>query len=98
MKFPIKFTKCPNCGSEWRIVEEEVAKEIEKGKMKPGAVVPAIVFQSHLIDPKAITIFTPRIEYPVLTARYDICTECGTVYLVEMVKNVGIAEPKINQN
>ena len=91
--YPIKFDKCPVCGSTRCIVEEEVNKEIEAGNLKEGSKIPALISQSKMFDPNSnITIFSTR-HVTVLIGFYDVCTDCGTLYCKEMQKQVAVVKP-----
>lgn len=97
MEYPVKFSKCPVCGSEKRIVEAEAQQEIKSGKLPEGAMVPAILTKSFLYDPKNITNFVAKREILVILTCCDICAECGTLYCVEAQKQVAVVDPYAQQ-
>jgi len=92
--FPVKFNKCPVCGSEKRIVEEEVKNEIEAGRLPKNSRVPAVISQSMLFDATLTTTILAKKQVPLLMGLYDICSDCGTLYLVEMQKQVALIDPQ----
>ncbi len=77
LKFPLKFTKCPICGSTRRLAEELVKQEKEKGKI--GLDANAFLFQQQtlIMDPRKVIL-----SFPVCITFYDACLDCGTTYCV----------------
>ncbi len=90
-----KFSQCPVCGSTERIVETETKKEIEAGNIRPNMRVPASISQSQVLDVHNQKILLTRRQFPMMIGFYDICASCGTLYCVEIAKNIGILEPKM---
>ena len=97
MNYPIKFKACPLCGSESRIVETETQSLISSRDLAVGTRIPAMISKSTLFDP-ASTHVLARKEVPVLMGFYDVCTDCGTVYCVEMQKVKALIEPQIQRD
>lgn len=79
MKLPIEFKECPNCGSDKRIANEILENEKAKGKTGKDANAYLFMHQSLIADP-AKTILSA----PLITAFFDACMVCGTVYCVHM--------------
>ena len=93
--FPVSFTQCPACGGESRLVEEAVKKEVIVGRLPEGTRVPALISQTTLFNPADKTMLLVRREVPILMGFYDVCADCGCLYLVEMQQGVGIIEPQV---
>ena len=92
LKYPITFSKCPNCGSERCIVEIETNNEIEKGNLAPGVRIPILVTESHLID-KSKPLKEAK-KFTALVGYYDVCADCGTLYCKRINKVEGTATPQ----
>ena len=95
--FPVKFDQCPVCGSKRRIIEEEVAEAIKDGKLSEGSRVPAMMTQSIFYDPKRNMALLAKRQVPALIGFYDICLDCGNFYLVEMLRQMVVVAPQIQQ-
>ena len=90
-----KHDKCPVCGCEKGLVKGEVKKEIEAGKMSEGAVLPVLVTQALLFEPaKNSNIIIGRRLVPVVVCNFEVCADCGTMYLSEAVKSEMLVEAK----
>ena len=88
-----EFTKCPSCGSERRILEEECQAQIKAGKLPEGTVIPAHMSQSVLFNPTPVqNIILARHVVPVMVSQFDICAECGTLYLTRMDRRNALME------
>lgn len=88
-----EFKECPSCGSERRILEEEVQKQIKAGKLPEGTVIPAHMSQSILFNPTPVqNIIIAKHIVPVMVSQYDICAECGAMYLTRMDKTSALME------
>jgi len=95
MEYPLKFTKCPNCGSESRAIESVVKEEIENGTIKPDSKFALLMTQTPIFDATQVKVLAPR-KIPLMLGYFDVCTACGTFYCVEMHKNTGLVEPKLD--
>lgn len=95
MEYPKKFSVCPCCKSPRRIIEEEVLEEIAAGRLDIGARVPILVTQAALFNPNSKTKLLARKQIPVMIGFYDVCSECGTLYCVEMQKQTTIVDPQV---
>ncbi len=95
MDYPKRFEHCPCCGSKERIIENEVKSEIEAGHLRKDAKIPVLATQAQVIDLQDKNILITRRQFPLLIGLYDVCSNCGTLYCVEMVKHIGIAEAHI---
>lgn len=96
MKVLARNTSCPACGSESRVVENRVAEEIEAGRLPEGFKTGALISQTTLFNPKHETILASR-EVPVVMSLYDVCSDCGNMYAVEMLEHTILATPHVNQ-
>ena len=93
IEYPIKFNKCPACGSEERIAQNEAAESIERGELPVGTRIPFRRLQAVIFDPQtASQLIAPR-QVPVLVAIEDICANCGKLCVVEVQKQMGVAMP-----
>ena len=90
--FPVQFDKCPVCGSERRLVEEETAKEIEAGRLSPGSRIPSLMGQSVMYNPMNISRVLAKRLVPCLIGIYDACADCGTLYCIRMEKGEATIE------
>lgn len=83
--FPRTFDKCPNCGSERRIVGMVVKDIIENGKANKN-------FNAYLSSQNTIITdpATPVLSFPVLTTVEDACYDCGTKYVVAANVQMGM--------
>ena len=97
MNYPIKFNKCPACGSTNRIAEIETQSEIEKGNLPQNARIPMMASQARLFDPQDNRILLARREIPVLMCFIDVCADCGCVCAVEVHKAKGVIESRVGQ-
>ena len=93
VEYPIKFDKCPNCGSTNRLIQGEVDKSIEDGDLKPETKIPILATRALLYNPDV----APRVygftkEVPVILAYFDVCSDCGTLYCVAAEKGMATIE------
>lgn len=91
--WPMKWDKCPVCGSIDRLIESEVKDAKAAGLLGPDARIPAMAARSALFDPNPAT---PRVlaigkRFPVIVSFFDVCAACGTLYCVEAHKQEGEA-------
>ena len=75
-RFPVKFKKCPNCGSTKTLTKLAWDEEAEKGRVKKDTPVALQQLLVPLIDPKKPPILTAS----ALNVKLDICAKCGTGY------------------
>jgi hypothetical protein len=97
MEYPKKFDICPNCGSMNRVIESEVKQEESKGNLRVGTKAACIIVNTPIFDPTKTDIIAPR-KIPVITALIDICSDCGTLYCVEVNKDEGTAHPEVRRD
>ena len=95
MDYPIKFESCPVCGSKSRIIEMETNEEIEKGNLSSETRIPVLFTQSKLFNPDDKTFLLARRQITVIMCFFDVCSDCGTLYAVEVQKGIGMIEPQI---
>ena len=86
LMFPMKFDKCPMCGSTKRVAEMLRDEEAAKGKVPKD---------SHMIAFRAVTPITELNTIilglsivPVLTFEFDVCAnpKCGAFYPVVITR------------
>ena len=78
LKFPLTWSKCPNCGSTRRIAGEIIEQERKKGRIGEGVTAVSFVAPPIMIaDPRKIILASP-----MLMTFYDVCADCGTLYCV----------------
>jgi len=94
--YPVRFDKCPNCGSNQRIVEEKVSSEIAKGNLPPGTRIPALVSQAPIYNPQMVTKLIASRPVNILVGFYDVCADCGTLYCIEMLEQSALMSVKPN--
>ena len=97
IKYPKTFTECPCCGAETAFAKVETDNEIEAGKMKKGSRTPFLALRAPIFDPNPTGVLIASRQIQMLTGFFDVCTECGTLYCVEMKKEVGIAQTQVQQ-
>ena len=97
-KFPIKFDQCPACSSYRRSVEEEMEEEVKAGRLPADSKTGVMMTRTALFDPmSAATGILAKREVTMLVGLYDTCFDCGTLYLVEMRRQVTTVTPQINE-
>ncbi len=68
------FPQCPNCGSEKRLANEVLLKEVEKGKVNKST-------HAYLYTHKSVIAKDMRwLSAPIVSTFYDVCVDCGTVW------------------
>ena len=95
MNYPKKFDKCPCCGSTKTIIAEETEEQIVLGKLPEGSRIPALVTQSQIINMQDKKLIIARRSFPMILGFCDICSDCGTLYCVEVQRATGIIEPRV---
>ena len=93
MEFPVEFKVCPACGSNRRVIEEEVNDAIALGQMSEGSHGMAQTTRSLIFNPASM----PKIsgisrKVPAIFGYYDICAECGTLYCIHLEKGEAMVE------
>lgn len=83
--FPRTYNKCPNCGSERRIVSVIVADMIENGKANKSFNAYLSMQNTIIKDPTRTVL-----SFPVLTTVEDACYDCGTRYVVAATVQMGM--------
>jgi hypothetical protein len=96
MEYPAKFKVCPNCGSESRIIEVETNEEISKGNLKVGTKIPVMISITPIFTSANTSIVAKR-TVPMLRGFFDICSECGCLYCVEIQKGEMIVDPQFKR-
>ncbi len=75
IKFPIEFTKCPNCGcpdTTCRLAYKQEVVDKEKG---PDVFVSSVRLAIPLGDPRSAMLTLPE-----LLEHHDTCARCGLPY------------------
>ena len=80
IKFPLEFTRCPNCDSDRRVASVVLKQEISKGKMPENSRAWITRLASAIGQPKIIGA-----RVPVVQVFLDVCADCGTVYCIHAV-------------
>jgi hypothetical protein len=82
----IKFDKCPSCGKTNRIAESISKEEIAKGNLDKEDLLPLLAVQVPIMNPnrKSKLVLT-RTTVPIITAFFDICSDCGTLYAIRVI-------------
>lgn len=87
-EFPKTFDHCPNCGSTRRVANEILQAEKEKGKILDGNVTAFMSKDSTIIaDPRK-----QWLSAVAVTALYDVCMECGTLYAFRVETQVVVPQ------
>lgn len=81
LTFPLKWDKCPVCGSTRRVVETVKDEAAAKGKVGQDLKTALIQVQLPVIDPRKVS---SQLTATILTAFIDICQDCGAAYCIEM--------------
>ena len=95
MDYPVRFDKCPVCGSTDRFGELETQEEIGKGNLPGDAKIAIMVSRTMLFNPNDNRVLLFQREVPALVGIYDVCCECGCLYCVEMQKGIGVITPQV---
>lgn len=93
----MKFLRCPNCGSEKRIIESAVKEEISKGNLKEGAKAVCMGSRTAIFDPADSGIIAPK-KILMIQCLYDVCADCGTLYCIEMSRTLGFVHPQVRRD
>lgn len=84
LKFPMKFDKCPVCGSTKRIAETLRDEEAAKGKVPKDCLMVVLQAVTPITEMKTIMLGLSIV--PLLTCQIDICADCGTLYSIAVHK------------
>lgn len=81
LKFPLVWNKCPNCGSEKRVVGTLRNELVAEGKWRPE--VEGVLMQqiTRIADPARLSVI---LKIPMLLTWIDACAECGTLYCIKI--------------
>ena len=82
--FPMKFDKCPACGSTARVVAMLRDEEAAKGKVPKD--VPMVADQGLCPITEMKTVLLGLSIVPVLVFQYDVCPKCGTKYCISIIR------------
>ena len=91
----IEFKKCPNCGSTNRYCESLGNQEKARGHMGKELSFCFQVIEGICMDKgkePTLPIGTTLPAYHVTT---DICSDCGTLYVTQIVENQVIKQPNL---
>ena len=74
--YPIlHFDECPVCESDRRLANEILAQEVEAGKVP-------ISTKAFLYTHQSVIAAGTWLTAPMIITFYDMCMDCGTVYVV----------------
>ncbi len=91
----IKFDKCPVCKSKKRYCETLGNQEKSNGHMRKELNFCLQVLEGICLD-KAVEPRLPMgTTLPAYRVTTDICSDCGTVYVTQIVENVVMKQPQI---
>jgi transcription elongation factor Elf1 len=94
--FPMKFDKCPVCGSTERVAEM-VGNELKAaGRMKKEAKIVMFATQTPIVDATGIL---HSVIAPLLISYGDVCYDCGAYYCTDINKimaKVDVKPQKMN--
>ena len=81
-----RFDKCPNCGSERRLMKELVEEMQAIGKT-PKVTRPCLqLLSSVAANPAALAKTLVGAKIATGSAILDACMDCGTIYAVELLR------------
>lgn len=91
-----EFDKCPNCGSDRRLLKELAQEAKEKGLVsedfKPQPLVMATPPLRNPLKPPIIGM-----KYSNAIILFDVCLECGTLYAFRILRGLIEAFPASGQ-
>ena len=96
-------SKCPECGSEKRLIADFVAELKENGVISQGAFPNgAGVWELQFMDLKKLSVLqTPGLirPFPVMRIFFDVCGECMKPFVlkVEFVERGMVQQPAVPQ-
>lgn len=68
---------CPHCGKTEGVAAKVREREVASGKMGLDTFSSVLVNELYILDPRLASVTVPKI-----TAFFDICSNCFTVYCV----------------
>jgi len=86
INYPLHFDSCPNCGHKDTIIAEEVQLEKDAGRLSKRANIPIMQTRTAIFDQSRRSILAIRSLAPAIIVSYDVCSKCGTIYAIEIVK------------
>ena len=83
------FTQCPNCGSPDRFMES-LGQELKDRKIANDKLQTFFSqVQGTLLDQRMTDRIPIGSSLPGFIVATDICTECGTIYAVKLIRTEG---------
>jgi len=74
-----EFDTCPNCGSKKLLAKMAQQEAIERGLVKPGRKFFLYLFEGTPLDRADFERMLVGSRSPVVSAKIDMCTECGAL-------------------
>lgn len=91
LEFPLSFTKCPACGCLDTVGAVATKEEQAAGKLPKDMRLMATTATMPLRDLRRAL---PGLPVPVVYLHFDVCVQCGTLYLVlAEKKSVSLQHP-----
>jgi len=84
--FSRQFTKCPQCGSEERFLEQLGQELKERGLARPEWSFHMDVREGLVIDQTKEAAIPIGSEVPSYGFKTDICMDCGCMYAVDITR------------
>ena len=84
--YPLHFDSCPNCGHKETVIAEEVQLEKDAKRMSAKANIPIMQTRTAIFDVSTRSVLAIRNLAPAIIASYDVCSKCGTLYAIEIIK------------
>ncbi|MDP2727025.1 MAG: hypothetical protein Q8P59_05740 [Dehalococcoidia bacterium] len=81
LTFPLKWDKCPSCGSNRRVADQVKEEEKAKGRVGADLHTALAVLTTLIIDPRNAS---RQLTAPVLITYLDACAACGALYCVHI--------------
>lgn len=96
----IEIKQCPVCGSTRRYVEEMTKREIEDGRVRPGARFCTHIFRNNVLDQSKANELPFGAQIPVYEVWVDVCLgypdkPCGCIYAVKLKTGTATKEHKL---
>lgn len=95
--FPIKFDKCPVCGSTERVAEIAGDELKAAGRMSKDSRIVMFATNTPIVD---ATRLLSHVMAPTLISLYDVCAnpKCGNFYCIEIYQTMTMVDVQAQQN
>ena len=91
----IEFKECPNCGSTNRYCESLGNQEKARGHMRKELTFAFQVIDGICLDQGMDAKLSVGTTLPAYHVTTDICSDCGTIYVTQIVEGQVIKQPNI---